>query len=204
MTRARACGWALGEAAAARVTGPVRRRRRPRRRAARSVGPGALAAASSRAWTVGEARGVLAEPGDVGEADRGVDVVGLAAAAAAELHHDEAERADVDRRRRPRPPGRPRGAPAPRRGARRARSSRSAGPPSAATMRAKRSAAAPDVPARSSAVGVEPAELERGARQLERHLDAAAARRRRRAARRSPRAPRARCRPCGRAPGPCR
>ena len=45
----------------------------------------------------GEERGVLAEARDVGEADGGVDVVGLAAAAAAELHHHEAERADVDR-----------------------------------------------------------------------------------------------------------
>ena len=44
----------------------------------------------------GEAAGVLAEAGDVGEPDRVVDVVGLAAAAAAELHHHEAERADVD------------------------------------------------------------------------------------------------------------
>ena len=42
------------------------------------------------------------------------------------------------------------------------------------------------------------------ARQLERDLDQPRLAARRRGARRSPRAPRARCRPCGRAPGPCR
>src|SRR3954454_21264618 len=44
----------------------------------------------------GEPAGVLAQAGDVGEADRVVDVIGLAPPAAAQLHHHEAERADVD------------------------------------------------------------------------------------------------------------
>ena len=68
-------------------------------KAARTASSALAADCSSRAWTVARRRGVLAEAGDVGEADRGVDVVGLAPAAAAELHHDEAERADVDARR---------------------------------------------------------------------------------------------------------
>ena len=117
----------------------------------------------------GEERGVLAEAGDVGEADRGVDVVGLAAAAAAELHHHEAERA---RRRSPRRRRLPVDLAAHGASARcfSGASSRSAGPPSSATMRAKRSAAAPECSAASASAST-PTSSSAARAQLQRHLD---------------------------------
>ena len=95
---------------------------------------------------------LLAEPGDVGEADGVVDRVVLALAAAAELEDGEPEVADRDRAARARRSrARPRARAARAGGGGPGRSSRSAGPPSAAHIAAKRSAAAPEASASPAA-----------------------------------------------------
>ena len=102
----------------------------------------------------------LAGRGDLAEPDRVVDALGLVAAPAAEVDDGQADGAHVDALRRTRPVGL--GGDGDRAALGRWRSgasSRSAGPPSAATIRAKRSAAAPDSSA-AARVGVEAAEAQ--------------------------------------------
>ena len=155
MTRRKARGIRRSARGSSGRLGGRRRRRCGRRRG--SAPRRRRAPAASAAWM--RASGVSGSteaprPSEQLEADGVVDGVAGAAAAAAELDHREAEGAGVDggdeavaRRRSPR-----------RSRARRRRcasksSRKSVGPPSAATMRSKRSAAAPEAKASRIRVG---------------------------------------------------
>jgi hypothetical protein len=85
----------------------------------------------------------LAEPGELGDPDGMVDLVLRPGAPAAQRHHGEADAARVDRLDQTGPIGEDRRTIGARGKCRSGCSSRSAGPPSAAIMWMKRSAAAP-------------------------------------------------------------
>ena len=179
---------------------------REQRRAASS------ALESPRAWTIASGRsGPTSAPigATSDEPDAVVDLVVLAAAVAAEAGDDEADGARVDALRRS-PAARAPPAVCTEAVGSSGFSTKSLGPPSAATIAPKRSAA---LPSSSTLCTIWRAPLvvrrqlrlhERGGGERDGHLVQPRLARARRSGSRPTRAPRARCRPSSRAPRPCR
>ena len=197
-------------AAAAR---PARRRPRTRRARARRR---ARRAAASRAWTTASGRppGPTSSPSPATSTSPTAWSIALVLAQppAAELEHGDADLAHVDRAARARRSrGRPRARAARAAGGGRGRRAGRPARRARRTCAAKRSAAAPEASASPAAAraaassSCEPAEPQQRRAQRERDLEQPRLGGARvRSARRATRAPRRRCRPCGRAPGPCR